>query len=143
MGLVATLLPNPLRLARLRTALKDQYSVVTCTDWAELLRTCERQPVGIAVVDLYASGPVSTGFEWLRQLRRRFPSVTLALYVSVPPAQPKELFEAGRFGVESLIVADQDDVPVRLLGLIEQTEARGVLELVRREVGYVRPIVRD
>jgi AraC-like DNA-binding protein len=143
MGLVATLLPSQLRLSRLRAALRDRYSVITCGDWSDLLRACANEPVSMAVIDLFASATLNDAFDALRQLKRRFPSVAVVLYSSVPPAQPRDLFEAGRFGLDGLIMADVDDEPRRLLPLIEQAEARGVLETLRRALGDVKPTVRD
>ncbi|HJU91014.1 MAG TPA: helix-turn-helix domain-containing protein [Gemmatimonadaceae bacterium] len=143
MGLVATLLPSQLRLSRLRAALRDRYTVVTCADWNDLLRACANEPVSMAVIDLFASTSLNDAFDSLRQLKRRFPSVAVVLYASVPPAQPRDFFEAGRFGLDGLVMADVDDEPRRLLGLIEQAEARGVLETLRRALGDVKPTVRD
>ena len=132
MGLVATLLPSPHRLNRVRTALRDHYTMVPCNDWPELLAACAARPVTIALIDLFPASQVSDTFDWLRQVKRRFPSVTVVLYAAVPPARPRDLFEAGRFGVDGLIVADQDDEPRRLLTIIEQAEARGIIELLRQ-----------
>lgn len=143
MGLVATLLPSQLRLSRLRAALRDRYGLVTCADFSELLRACSNEPVSLAIIDLFATPSLNEGFDALRQLKRRFPSVAVVLYVAVPPAQPRDLFEAGRFGLDALIVADVDDEPRRMLPLIEQAEARGVLETLRRALGDVKPTVRD
>ncbi|MEP6690237.1 MAG: helix-turn-helix domain-containing protein [Gemmatimonadaceae bacterium] len=145
MGHVATLLPSPVRLNRLRAALRDRYSVVQCASWDELLGACGREPVSIAVVDLYtgAGEKVDGGFEWLRQLKRRYPSVALVAYVGTPPAKARDMFEAGRFGIDGLVVADQDDEPRRMLGLIEQADARGVVEMLRRSIIDVKPTVRD
>ena len=143
MGLVATLLPSQLRQSRLRAALRDRYSVVACADWSDLLRSCANEPVSMAVIDLFASPTLNDAFDALRQLKRRFPSVAVVLYASVPPAEPRHLFEAGRFGLDGLIMADVDDEPRRLLSVIEQAEARGVLETLRRALGDVKPTVRD
>ena len=144
MGIVATLLPSPLRLNRLRAALRDRYTIITATDWNQLLAHCAGEPVSVAVIDLFASASnTNDAFDWLRQLKRRYPSVTVVLYASIPPARPRDLFEAGRFGIDGLIVADQDDDPRRMLPSIEQAEARGVLELLRPTVAEVRPTVRD
>src|ERR671938_2151125 len=138
MGIVATLLPSPLRLNRLRAALRDRYTVITAADWNELLAHCAGEPVSVAVIDLVASASTNDAFDWLRQLKRRYPSVTVVLYASIPPARPRDLFEAGHFGIDGLIVADQDDDSRRMLLSIEQAEARGVLELLRPTVAEVR-----
>ncbi|HMA01301.1 MAG: helix-turn-helix domain-containing protein [Gemmatimonas sp.] len=143
MGLVATLLPSPHRLNRVRTALRDHYTMVTCNDWPELLAACAARPVTIALIDLFPGTQVSDTFDWLRQVKRRFPSVTVVLYAALPPARPRDLFEAGRFGVDGLIVAEQDDEPRRLLTIIEQAEARGIIELLRPAIADVKPTVRD
>jgi AraC-like DNA-binding protein len=141
MGLLAALLPNPLQLARLRAAVGRRYSIVACADWADVARTCAREPVGMAVVDLYAGG--QEGFRDLRQLRRQHPSLSVVLYVAMPPARPHDLFEAGRFGVDGLAVAHQDDSPAALLAVIEQAEARGLTQAVRTALAGVRPTARD
>ncbi len=143
MGHVATLLPSPLRLNRLRGALRDRYTVVQCASWEDLLAACGREPVSIAVVDVYLGEHVNAGFDWLRQLKRRYPSVALVAYVAFPPANPRDMFEAGRFGIDGLVVADQDDDPRRMLALIEQADARGVVEMLRRAIVDVKPTVRD
>ncbi|HXY30986.1 MAG TPA: helix-turn-helix domain-containing protein [Gemmatimonadaceae bacterium] len=144
MGLVATLLPSQLRLNRARASLRDRYQVVTCDEWEQLAQVCANQPVSIAIVDLFPGGTQTTDtFDWVRQIKRRFPSVTVVLYASLPPARPRDLFEAGRFGLDGLIIADQDDEPRRLLAIIEQAEARGVLELLKPALADVKPTVRD
>jgi AraC-like DNA-binding protein len=79
----------------------------------------------------------------VRQLRTRYPSVAIVLYVSVPPTPPRELFEAGRFGIDGLVLAEQDDEPRQVRAFIEQAEARGVLGVVRQVLHGVRPTVRD
>jgi len=143
MGLVATVIPSQLRLNRLGNALRERHTVLPCPNWDDLLKTCATQPVSIAVVDLLAGGQTMDSFDALRQLKRRFPSVTFVLYTSVPPAQPRDLFEAGRFGLDGIIVADADDDPRRLVSIIEQAQSRGVLELLRPALLAAKPTVRD
>src|SRR5207253_1124282 len=125
----------------LSNALRDRHTVLACTGWNELLTACASEPVSIAVVDLLAGGQVMESFDALRQLKRRFPSVTVVLYTSVPPAQPRDLFEAGRFGLDGLIVADADDEPRRMVSVIEQAQSRGVLELLRPALLSAKPTV--
>src|SRR5690242_8903287 len=103
-GLVATLLPSQHRMNRVRAALRDHYTLAACADWPELLAACADQPISIALIDLFTTAQPSETFDWLRQLKRRFPSVTVVLYASLPPTRPRDLFEAGRFGIDGLIV---------------------------------------
>ncbi len=144
MALAATLLPDPVQLGRVRAALRARYGLIACADWPELLRTCVREPVALAIVDLHVGGVGGRpSFEELRQLKRLRPAVTRVLYVGMPPTRPHELFEAGRFGVDGLIVADVDDGPREILTTVEQAEARGMTAAVRAVLGDVRPTVRD
>ena len=143
MALAAALLADPVHLGRLRTALRARYSVVACADWTELLRTCAREGVTLAVLDLRPGPAARARFDELRQIKRLHPTVTRVLYVALPPARPQDLFEAGRFGVEGLVIADQDDSPAALQTIVEQASARGVTEAVRALLRDVRPTVRD
>ncbi|MFN2399135.1 MAG: helix-turn-helix domain-containing protein [Gemmatimonadaceae bacterium] len=143
MGIVATLGLSQLRQNQLKAAFRDRYTALHCADWDGLLRSCAGEAVTLAVIDLFAPDRINEGYDALRQLKRRFPSIAVVLYVSIPPAQPRDLFEAGRFGVDGLIIADKDDGPRQLLSIVEQAEARGVVECVRRAIGDVKPTVRD
>ena len=53
MGVIATLLPVPLYVQRLRSAIRDRHELRECADWAALARTCDREPVRVAMLDLY------------------------------------------------------------------------------------------
>jgi AraC-like DNA-binding protein len=141
MAVVVTLLPNQARFARVQAALRDRYRLIGCESWDAVRRACAEEPVSIVVLDPFGTG---TGrFEDVRQLRLRYPSVSLVLYVSVPPTTGRDLFEAGRFGVDGLVLADVEDDPRQLRTFIEQAEARGVLGAVRQALDRVRPTVRD
>ncbi|MBX6330456.1 MAG: helix-turn-helix domain-containing protein [Gemmatimonadaceae bacterium] len=143
MGFVATLLPNSTYVQRLREGLRDHFTLVPCATWGELLGTCAREAVSVAVVGLFSPNETSETFDWLRQLERRFPSVTVVAYTAIPPARPRDLFEAGRFGIEGLIIEGEDDAPARLRALVEQAEARGLLDLLRPAMAAANPLVRD
>lgn len=141
MALVAALLPNQLLLGRLRAALAPRAGLVSCADWGDVHRACAREPIGLVVLDLLATG--ADGFRDLRRLRRHHPSVTLVLYASVPPTPLRTIFELGRFGVDGLVIAGQDDGPAALRAIIEQAEARSVVATVRDALAHVRPTARD
>ncbi|HEU4631939.1 MAG TPA: helix-turn-helix domain-containing protein [Gemmatimonadaceae bacterium] len=143
MAIAVALLPDPVRLGRLRTALRSRYSVVACADWTELLRTCARERATLAVLDLRPGPPANAVFDGLRQLKRLHPTMTRVLYVALPPARPQDLFEAGRFGVEGVVVADENDDPASVQTIIERAAARGVADAVRTLLEGVRPTARD
>jgi len=146
MGLIATLLPQPPRLERVRTALADRHGLIECDSWPALISACARRAVTVALVDLFASptpADPDADFDAVRELKRRFPSVTVVLYTASSPSRARDLFEAGRFGMDGLVLADQDDQPRRLRTIIEQAEARGVTSLLRPALEGVKPTVRD
>ena len=73
MAVIATLLPLPLHVQRLRAAIRDRHELHECEDWASLTRTCEREPVRVAVVDLYwHKAPDFEGVRQLKQLYSRY-----------------------------------------------------------------------
>jgi transcriptional regulator GlxA family with amidase domain len=69
--------------------------------------------------------------------------VTLVAYVTVSPSRARDLFDAGRAGIDGLVIVDQDDSPLQLRSVIEQAEARGVAGLIRHRLGSLQPLVRD
>jgi len=146
MGLIATLVHAPLRQQRIRDALGEQHEVLPCSTWDELLGACGRRAVTLALVDLFPSvvpGGEPGSFELLRQLKRRFPSVATVLYTGMPPARPRDLFEAGRFGLDALVLAEQDDDPTQLRAAVDRAEARGALAPLLPALARLAPTVRD
>jgi AraC-like DNA-binding protein len=142
MGLIAALLPNPARLFRLRSAIRGRHTVEPCSDWSDVFRLCDTGPVHLAIVDLfYAGGQVS--FEPLRQLKRRFPRLTTVAYVDATVERARELFDAGRSGVDALILANVDDDALSIAATLEHAEARGVAGILRGTLEAYRPTARD
>ena len=130
MGVIATLLPTTAHLQRLRTAIRDRHQVVACSDWRELLAVCERQPVRLAVVDLFAGEKAN--FERVRHLKQRLPRLTLIAYVSFSAERAHDFFDAGRQGMDGLVIADQDDSPRAFLFLVEHLDSKCLGAFVRR-----------
>jgi len=141
MGVIVTLLPQPGRLQRLRAAIRERHTLVTCEDWSTLTRVCETEPVHLAVLDLYADGPAN--FERVRVLKLRFPRVALVAYVTITTERARDMFDAGRCGLDGLIVADLDDAPAMLLTHVEKAEARSVASVLRPVIASLKPTVRD
>ena len=143
-GVIAALLPQPIRLQRLRAAVRDLHTVTACADWMALTRLCESRPVHLAVLDLYSGNPnMPPSLERVRVLKRRFPRVGLIAYVSSATARARDMFDAGRFGLDALVVADVDDAPPALLAHVEKAEARSVASVVQPAVAELKGLVRD
>lgn len=141
MGIIATLLPLPLQVQRLRTALRDRHDLRECADWEELARLCDQEAVRIAVVDLYLNGRAN--FEGVRLLKQRFPRLTLVAYVAMAHERGHDLFDLGRAGVDGLVLIGEDDAPRPLLALIEQSESKSLAGMVRRSLDGIDPAVAD
>lgn len=142
MGVIAVLVPHPVRLQRIRTAVRDQHAVIACESWGELTRVCETEAVYLAVFDLYADGGTAH-LDRVRLLQRRFPKLALVAYVAATPERAHDLFDAGRVGVDVLVVADRDDSDASLANLFEQAEARTVVSAVRNALAHTKPAARD
>jgi AraC-like DNA-binding protein len=141
MSIIATLLPQPLYVQRLRAAIRDRHELRECADWASLTTACDREPVRVAVLDLYADGPAN--FEGLRQLKQRLPRLTLVAYVAMAPERAHDFFDAGRAGIDGLVVAGEDDAPRVLLAVIEKSESKSLAGIVRRSLEGIDPVVSD
>lgn len=141
MGIIATLLPLPVQVQRLSAAVRDRHDVRECADWDALARLCDQEPVRIAVVDLYLDGRAN--FEGLRQLRQRFPRLTVVAYQAMSPERGHDLFDAGRAGMDGLVLLGEDDAPRPLMALIEQSESRSLAGMVRRSLDGVDAAVSD
>ncbi|MEO8563677.1 MAG: helix-turn-helix domain-containing protein [bacterium] len=141
MSVIATLLPHALHVQRLRAAIRDRHELRECADWATLARACDREPVRVAVVDLFAHG--TPNFEGIRALKQKLPRLTLVAYVTMALERGHDLFDAGRAGIDGLVLAGEDDAPRPLLAIVEQAEARGLVGLIRRSLEGVDPVVLD
>lgn len=141
MSIIATLLPQPVHVQRLRAALRDRHELRECDDWSSLTRACDREPVRVAVVDLYAGG--ATNFEGVRQLKQRLPRLTLVAYVNFSVERAHDLFDAGRTGIDGLVLAGEDDAPRALLATVEKSESRSLAGLMRRSFEGIDPVVAD
>ena len=142
MGLIAALLPDADRLYRLHAALRGRHSVDACRDWASLRRLCDTRPVYLAVVDLYAGGG-AMNLEPIRQLKRQSPRLITVAYVALTADRARDLFDAGRAGIDGLVIADRDDTPISLASILEQAEARGIAGMLRGALLGRHPAVRD
>lgn len=140
MGVIATLLP-PAQLQRVRFAIRDRHEIVACDDWASLTRACERQPVRVAIIDLFVDDRAN--FESIRLLKQRLPRLALICYVAVTLERACDLFDAGRQGMDGLVIMDRDDSPIEFLRTISQAESRGLSDIVRRQLSGVDSVVYD
>lgn len=141
MAVIATLLPQSMHVQRLRAAIRDRHELRECDDWASLTRACDREPVRVAVVDLYWEK--EPNFEGVRQLKQRLPRLTLVAYVTMALERGHDLFDAGRAGIDGLVIAGQDDAPRPLLAIIERAESKSLAGLIRRSLDGVDQVVTD
>ncbi|MGH7618228.1 MAG: helix-turn-helix domain-containing protein [Gemmatimonadaceae bacterium] len=141
MGVIATLLPNPKLLRRAQAALRGRFEVVVCNGWPALIRACEDKPVWVAFVDLFEGGHAN--FDSLRAVKQRFPRLTLIAYVESSPERVYDIFDAGRLGMDGLIVADQHDTPRAFTKLVDQAESRTLAAVLRHALEEIDATARD
>lgn len=141
MGVIATLIPTAAHLHRLRAAIRDRHEIVPCDNWSQLTATCGERPVRVAVVDFYSHG--RPRLEAVRKLKHRFPRMTVIGYVDFAADRAHDLFEAGRSGLDALILADAGDSTREILSVVGQAEARSLGTAVRRSLESVDPSVRE
>jgi AraC-like DNA-binding protein len=120
----------------------EERTVVACTDWNDLLDTCASRPVRIVFVDLFASG--MTTFNRMRVLRRTAPRAALIAYVTLTAERARDIFDSGRAGFDSLVLADVTDSTKELRAAIEVAEGRSVAGMLSRQLSDDVPaVVRD
>lgn len=141
MGIVAALIRSPEQLHRLRAAIRGRYPVAQCETWEAVNDLCRREAVSLAVLDLYVTG--SMDLDSVRQLRRLYPRLVTVAYVAVTPERARDVFDAGRAGIDGLVMADRDDSPLSLWSILEQAETRSVASRLRNALAHCDPTVRD
>lgn len=142
MSVIATLITTPVRLQRLRAAVRDTHQIVECDDWGALLAVSERQVVHVAVLELDVVATPS--FDQVRRLKQTAPRIALVAYATLGADRVRHIFDAGRYGFEELVVADVDDGAGAFARALERAAARGVAGLVRGAIPPgMDPAVRD
>jgi len=97
--------------------------------------------VQTVVVDFCVNGRAS--FDEIRVLRGRFPRIAVVGYVAAPPARIQDVFDAGRFGLDGLLIADEEDSPAHILEVVARAESRSVATLLAGGLAGAPPLVRD
>jgi AraC-like DNA-binding protein len=141
MATLAALLPDSARMNRLTTAARDAHTVLPCASWVELEQACKDDTVSLAILDLFADGKAQ--FDVIRRLKLRAERITIIAYVTATPQRARDLFDAGRAGIDGLLIAGEDDTPAAFRAVLERAEARGVAHSVRPHLKGYGPIVQD
>lgn len=135
------MLSDPRSIQRLTAAVAGEHTVVPCASWGELEAACKAETVSLAIFDLFADGKAH--FDVIRRLKLRAERITLVAYVTVSVERARDLFDAGRAGLDGLLIAGQDDTPAAFRAVLERAEARGVAQLLRPRVAHFPVAVRD
>jgi AraC-like DNA-binding protein len=135
------MLADPRALERVNAAVTGEHSVVHCRSWEDLEVACRKEEISLAIIDLFADG--RSHFDVIRRLKMRAERLTLVAYVTVSPERARDLFDAGRAGIDGLLIAGQDDTPAAFRAVLERAEARGVAQLLRQRLTGVPPLARD
>jgi len=141
MATLAAMLTDPKALQRLASAVHEEHTVLHCDSWESLEAACRDEAVTLAILDLFAEGKAH--FDVIRRLKLRAERLTLVAYVTVTPGNSRDLFDAGRAGLDGLLIAGQDDTPAAFRAVLERAEARGVAQMLRPQVAHFPGAVRD
>mgnify|MGYP000113435082 CR=1 FL=1 len=141
MATLAAMLTDPKALQRLASAVHEEHTVLHCDSWESLEAACRDEAVTLAILDLFAEGKAH--FDVIRRLKLRAERLTLVAYVTVTPDNSRDLFDAGRAGLDGLLIAGQDDTPAAFRAVLERAEARGVAQMLRPQVAHFPGAVRD
>lgn len=129
MSVILTLIRNPGRLARLRSAARESHTVIACDDWDQVFEASAGQLIHAAVLDLEIAAVPD--FDSIRRFKRLNPTVALIGYTTFSAERIHHIFDAGRYGFEVLVIADLDDGPSAFARAIEKASARGVAGMVK------------
>ncbi len=139
MATIAVMLTDPRALQRLGSAVDGEHAVLHCASWGALEAACQDDTVSLAILDLFTEGKAY--FDVIRRLKMRAERLTLVAYVSVTPERSRDLFDAGRAGLDGLLISGQDDTPAAFRAVLERAEARGAAQLLRpRLAGLPAPV---
>ena len=141
MATLAAMITDPQALQRLNAAVHGEHRLVHCTSWDALEKACQDDAVTLAILDLFAEGKAH--FDVIRRLKMRAERISLVAYVTVTPERARDLFDAGRAGLDGLLIAGQDDTPAAFRAVLERAEARGVAQLLRPRLTTFDAVVRD
>lgn len=141
MATLAAMITDSHALQRLTAAVQGDHRLIHCTSWDALEQACKDDAVTLAILDLFAEGKAH--FDVIRRLKMRAERITLVAYVTVSPERARDLFDAGRAGLDGLLIAGQDDTPAAFRAVLERAEARGVAQLLRPRLTGFGPLVRD
>jgi AraC-like DNA-binding protein len=142
MSVILTLINQPGRLARLRSAARESHTIIACESWEQMFSACDRQLVHAAVLDLETAAAPT--FDAIRRFKRLNPGVALIAYTTYSFETVHHIFDAGRYGFEALVIADLDDGPSAFGRAIERATARGVAGMVKSGLAPVAdPVAAD
>lgn len=65
------------------------------------------------------------------------------MYLTAASERTHDIFDAGRAGVDGLVLMGEDDAPRTLLAVIEKSESRSLAGLIRRSLDGIDPVVAD
>lgn len=131
------MLPDARALERVNAAVAGEHTVIHCEGWEQFETACRDEAVSLAIVDLFADG--KSHFDVIRRLKMRAERLTIVAYVSVSPDRMRDLFDAGRAGIDGLLLKGQDDTPAAFRAVLERAEARGVAHVLRARLAKASP----
>ena len=135
----------PVLLARLRVALGQHHRLLAADGWPGLDLLARRNVVTVAVLDPLCNGV--DGVEAVREFMSRHPSVPVVLYVVLSPASLKAVVRLAQYGVQTVVLHQFDDEPLRLREVLERQPGDTVTETLLHELAEplqrLSPVLAD
>lgn len=116
--IVAALVRDPISLARLSEALRNEASVRYCERLTEVVAMVEAALAGLVVVD-HRDFDGSPTLPAVRRLRTDYPSVPIVMYLPMSAVVSGAVLEYAKAGVSQLIFQGVDDLKASLRSAVE------------------------
>jgi len=132
------------RLERL-SCVEGPYAVEPPLRWAELEATVrEASPASVVLVDPYADGRAGEQFPRLRELLRRFPSLTVVAVLELRTESVGDVMTLMEWGVSEVIDLETEATPGAIRARLRQAHARPLKKRLEAALSqYVPPEARN
>lgn len=140
MHTIAVVVESNTRFTRIEQALKGRVSLRRCLDWAAVRMAVSRAHVSALLIEAPAGRPLD--FEEMRSLRGEAPRLGIILWAQADTPK-SSLFDAGRLGIDSVIVPGENDTVDGLQRIVERLMARSAAALLQPHVSALPKIARD
>ena len=111
-------------------ALANDVDIVVAHSWAELLGVLRSHPIRVVIANPAADGQMKV--QVVSEIVRRYPSVSVMLYVALDAASFRATVRLCQLGVSHVVLQSFEDSPARLRSTLKQIGFNPLLQYVLR-----------